>query len=81
MTTSQCRSCGAAIAWVQTESGKQMPLDAEPSPDGNMACMANGSYRVLTGSDLEAAKKNGIALRKSHFATCPNAASHRRKRQ
>lgn len=25
-----CKSCGAAILWVTTEGGKNMPLDAKP---------------------------------------------------
>ena len=25
-----CRSCNARVIWVETESGKKMPLDAEP---------------------------------------------------
>ena len=29
-----CRSCGAEIVWLQTNSGKRIPVDAETCPDG-----------------------------------------------
>lgn len=31
---STCRSCGAQVVWEQTASGKKMPMDVEPGPDG-----------------------------------------------
>jgi hypothetical protein len=34
MTT--CRSCPARIRWVTTLAGKPMPLDWDPTPDGNV---------------------------------------------
>jgi len=27
---SRCRSCGARIAWIETEGGKKHPIDATP---------------------------------------------------
>lgn len=42
MTT--CRHCGARIRWVVTaKRGKPMPLDAEPSPEGNVVLRADGA--------------------------------------
>ncbi len=32
--TYTCRSCGAQIVWVKTNSGKNMPVDASTCPDG-----------------------------------------------
>lgn len=59
-----CRSCGEPILWVRTAAGKMMPLDAVPRVDGNvMREFADGSRLYYV----------------SHFATCPNAASHRRE--
>ena len=68
MPVSTCRSCGAAIVWAKTTTGKSMPLDAEPVPDGNIVLHEGVAYVTGTGD------------RKSHFATCPNAARHRRGR-
>lgn len=60
--TFHCRSCGAAIVWMKTATGKNMPVDADTvKPDGPSVF----DPKVHT----------------SHFATCPHAAQHRRKRQ
>jgi hypothetical protein len=54
-----------------TESGKRMPIDTTPSADGNLVLIGMGAHPVP-------AKWTGDRY-KSHFATCPNAAQHRRK--
>lgn len=76
-----CGSCDAAIVWALLPSGKRMPLDATPAPDGNIAARrdANGDLhaRVLKAGDEPA---DGERRGTSHFSTCPNAAAHRRKR-
>ncbi len=33
--TAQCRSCEAPIVWVQTQSGKYMPVDAHSYDEGD----------------------------------------------
>jgi hypothetical protein len=62
-------------------SGTNMPLDAEPSPRGNIFIPSDGVRAAfLNGDDL--AENNippDVARYLSHFATCPNAARHRRK--
>jgi hypothetical protein len=62
-----CKSCGAAILWVVTASGKRMPLDA------------NAERRFVIEPE-----EPPLALSRetysSHFATCPNAAQHRKDR-
>ena len=78
---SRCRSCGAEILWVRTERGNKMPLDAKPvpgdgrnlfvlrdrnSPEGPLAIAAWGLNPYEDPHYV------------SHFATCPNAAQHRR---
>lgn len=58
-----CRSCGAAITWVEMESGKRMPLDL---PEKRVVIVpSTGKGRVMDAHT-------------SHFATCPNAAQHRK---
>lgn len=34
--TVECASCGAPITWAITPAGKRMPVDAEPTPNGNV---------------------------------------------
>lgn len=74
----KCRSCGAPILWVVTTLGKRMPLDAEPHPDGNVSLVPAGAM-VLPAELVEQGKKIGSKRYRSHFATCPNAAQHRRR--
>lgn len=78
---SACRTCNASILWARTERGKRIPLDAEPyegdddrglfvlrepdDPEGPLAIAAWG----LDGLEPHY---------RSHFATCPDAARHRR---
>lgn len=74
-----CSSCGAEISWVvSATSGVAMPLDAAPCADGNIV-VSGGKAHVLNRS-LFAAEAPETPRYKSHFATCPNAAKHRRKR-
>ena len=81
---SNCRTCGRPIIWVVFASGKKNPLDANPD-------MTAGTV-ILTGElgdrGTPIAKVIGVnearqypgARYTSHFATCPNADTHRRHR-
>lgn len=73
-----CRSCGAPIRWARTRAGKAVPLDAEPADDGNVVLQEDGTARVLTRRQMDG---GGVAAPRytSHFATCPDAARHRRR--
>jgi hypothetical protein len=64
MKTSKCKSCGAEIVWVKTASGALMPVDAKPKS------MVIVTEAYMTGQVVMA--------HTSHFATCPNANSHRK---
>jgi hypothetical protein len=33
---SRCRDCGNAIVWALTDSGRRLPVDFEPSPQGTL---------------------------------------------
>lgn len=88
---STCRSCHAEIWWAVTAGGKRMPVDSEPTPDGNVIVVGTdpGStteavpqVRVLAGP----AVSTGTLFDEvdqprytSHFATCPNADTHRKR--
>lgn len=66
---SACRSCGAEIEWAESlKTGKNIPLDAKPTPDGNLVCIV-GKVRGYTADDA----RLGRARRTSHFATCGQA--------
>lgn len=76
-----CRSCSSPISWATLPDGKLMPLDAKSVPDGNIAAHRDErgdlQARVLKdGDELVEGERRGV----SHFASCPNAAAHRRSR-
>jgi hypothetical protein len=73
--------CGAPIRWVLTVTRTPMPIDPLPHPDGNLVpVVLNGEKRarVLRQDELEAYQGDRW---RSHFATCPNARTHRRPRK
>lgn len=78
MRTSACSSCGAPVVWVAMATGRSAPLNADPVPNGNVELDPAGGARVLGKVDAEARRLAGVELYLSHFATCPNAARHRR---
>lgn len=70
-----CRSCNADIRWVKMESGKRMPIDAQPSEQGNIVIEGDWQIgRVLTKEDLAQPATSPRFL--SHFASCPHAVKH-----
>jgi hypothetical protein len=69
--SAHCKSCGAAIEWVKSaKTGKAMPLDAAPAADGNLVVIDGVAHAAMVGEGPR---------RKSHFATCPQAASWRQR--
>ncbi len=92
MKTATCSTCGSEIEWVVTEKGCRMPVDAAPTPDGNITIsMRSGPGQPGTAIYLNAAAKAELSDQarfrgeeplffKSHFATCPFADQHRKKR-
>jgi hypothetical protein len=61
-----CRSCGAALTFYTTASGRQMPFTGDPVAEGE----TEGLFGP-TGMGL-------IAARHAHHATCPGAADWRK---
>lgn len=82
--SSTCRSCGSPIRWAKTPSGKRMPLDVEPSRQGNvqLGWVGGEEIAIVLGrqADIAGCVVGGIPLYLSHFATCPSAAQHRASR-
>jgi hypothetical protein len=82
-----CRTCGAPIRWaVHVATGNRLPLDVEAREDGNLGVVEwqEPSGRALAVPIVAVNPSPGsqaTAYRyTSHFATCPQAAEHRRKR-
>lgn len=79
----KCRGCGAPIVFVKTTAGKQMPCNPGRVP---FWIKKNGSGRVVTLSgevlscefDGPRSTVSGFGF-VSHFSTCPNAGSFRKK--
>lgn len=78
-----CRSCGAPMVFVKTIFGKRIPLDVEPNMEKGNVVVANGVAIYISGPKREGearvvAERVGLRLYTSHFATCPDAAEHRK---
>jgi hypothetical protein len=67
-----CPSCYAPIRWTVTAAARRLPVDAEPSTDGNLAVYTDGTGRVRS----RALTKERPTLEHNewqampHFATC-----------
>lgn len=75
---SECRSCGAAIVWTKTASGKQMPCDYEPAEAGDFFLFRKPDriesvYKGSVDDRIDRAYRRGQKMYSSNFATCPNA--------
>jgi hypothetical protein len=68
-----CRSCPAVIEWYTMDSGKKMPVDKDPHPDGNLV------YDTVRDRMHVAPVGSAPVMYRSHFVTCPNAGKHRGK--
>ena len=77
MERGRCKSCRREILWVVMMGGSRMPLDPEPTPDGNVYQDTDLRWRVA-GNAAAAAKHDPTY--QTHFRTCPQAAQHRQPR-
>jgi hypothetical protein len=80
----ECRSCGALMFWAETPAGRRMPVNAEPDPAGDFVMTLHRDTtgrpelhvdRWRTDEPLHQQRNRWT----SHFATCAQAAQHRRK--
>lgn len=86
MKTTKCAACEAAIFWAlirkldQTVAAKPRPIDAAPSPRGNLVLVGGGEDRPLlrTMSADEVAAPADEDRYLSHFATCTQPEKFRR---
>lgn len=80
---SRCRSCDAEIVWARGATGKRMPVDAEPSHNGNVMLVPDrkrpGEWTaiVLARANLSVTRISGAVLHLNHFVTCRYSEMHR----
>ena len=86
--SSYCRSCGRPIVWASWKgNGRNVPLDPDPSPKGNVRRIATTIERgrvVFVAELVKLAERQDCPdedFYMTHFVTCPNAALHRRPRK
>lgn len=76
-----CKSCDAPIRWAKSKTtGRPMPLDVEPSEEGNLVIVREGAHGITEEVARAATDEDRKLLRPmylSHFVTCPQAASWR----
>lgn len=79
-----CRSCGARILWIRTAAGRNMPVDPAPlgyrKVPGGRERIVTPDGDVITGEKCEAGETPDGYGYMSHFATCPEAGRHRKRR-
>jgi hypothetical protein len=87
-----CSSCGAAITWARSSSGKAIPLDVEPDQGGNLLAVdqhgttlpadvarrivAEGRGRVVVVRRGHRTMDPDVPHWRSHFATCDHPELH-----
>lgn len=78
---SRCRSCDAEIVWAETVNGKKIPLDAGHHLRG-VRVKRDDPLILADEGDVRAGNAviRAVPTYVSHFATCPNAAEHRKGR-
>lgn len=85
-----CKSCGARIFFAYS-GGKYKPLDAEAVPcidateelskTETLFTMGGVPFPAVTGDAIPDYVDNFFYGYRSHFATCPAAREHKKKRQ
>lgn len=70
-----CASCKAPIRWAPTRNGYLIPLDPDPVAGGNLRLDDQGRALIVPKD-----RRDGASLYVSHFATCPYADQHRRRK-
>jgi len=78
----KCNSCGAPIEWITMKTGKRMPVNIMPSPYW-APCPGETMVMEINGGKGEVVvlptDRPFIQLFVPHWATCPDAATWRKK--
>ena len=64
---STCKSCGAPLMWVETQKGKNMPIDHNPDLEHLWIGICPGTKPMFDAASMIC-----------HFDTCKHAEDHRR---
>lgn len=84
----RCRSCNALIFWAISADALGTPkrrpdgsvvkisMDPFPVPDGNLMLVSPGKVAPIGAANLGVPRDERW---RTHFATCPNASTHRRR--
>ncbi len=76
------RTCRAEILMVPTVTGKYLPVDADPQPDGSVVIevdlLGEPYAQVVNLAGVQEATKRGVPLYMPHHATCPDVEEFRR---
>lgn len=77
--TQPCKSCTRPIIWAVTKNGHPMPVDPVAIDGGNLELQRQAGLppRANIIPPREAGGRQG--LRRSHFASCPDAARWRKE--
>lgn len=79
---SNCTSCNRPITWaVAQASGKSVPLDPTPIPDGNVVRVGADEQNRPIVVFLKKGETSTNPRYRSHFTTCPAAQRHRKPKQ
>jgi hypothetical protein len=70
--SANCKSCGAEIIWATSVNDKPIPLDAKPEKRLILVF-----HRNVERGDYNEARMVDTYV--SHFASCPDAAQHRKR--
>lgn len=85
--TRPCSTCGAQIVWCVSAAGRPIPMDPEPHEKGNRVIVLeapdpdNRGHQILRSRAPDLLLEAGRPLYRAHFATCPQADAHRRRRR
>lgn len=74
MRYGHCRRCDAPLVFVRTRAtGKWMPLDRDPVPEGNVELRLDLAENVRVAHVLRKGEQPtpGVSLYMPHHATCP----------
>jgi hypothetical protein len=66
-----CRVCQRPVLWVKHPNLGEIPVDAEPSPDGTFRILDDGGYEIVGLPRLGTRKNREGPLHTAHLATCP----------
>ncbi len=75
----RCRTCTQEIVWALTEHGKPIPIDPMPRAYGNITLHTLGGGDQKIAHVLGAEETTSGERFVSHFVTCPDAETHRRR--